>query len=113
MIWKAPDIEEVGGLLAVELDDVERRHREPGAVDHAADRALEGDVGEVVLRGFDLLGVLLAQVAQGDDLGMAVERVAVEGELGVEAAQLAVLGDDERVDLEHLHVLGEEGLVEL
>jgi succinyl-CoA synthetase beta subunit len=34
-------------LLAVELDDVEGSHGEAGAVHHAADRALERDVGEV------------------------------------------------------------------
>jgi hypothetical protein len=77
----------------------------PGAVDHAADRAVERDVGEVVLRGLDLLLVLLRLVAQRHDLGMAVERVRIEGDLGVEAAQLAVGGDDQRVDLQHLHVL--------
>src|SRR3954452_980344 len=33
----AADVEEVGRRHAVELDDVHRRHRETGAVDHAAD----------------------------------------------------------------------------
>ena len=44
---------------------------------------------------------------------MAVERVGVEIDLGIEADQLAVLGDDERIDLEQAHVLVDEGLVEL
>ena len=109
----AADVEEVRRLLAVELDDVHGRHGEAGAVDHAADRAVERDVGEVVLRGLDLLLVLLGLVAQRDDVGVAVEGVGVEGDLGVEAAQLAVLGDDQRVDLQHAHVLGDEGRVEL
>ena len=55
----AADVEEVGRLAAVELDDVHRRHREAGAVDHAADVAVERDVVQVVFRRFDLLGVLL------------------------------------------------------
>ena len=46
----AADVEEVGGLAAVELDDVHRRHGQAGAVDHAADVAVELDVVEVVLR---------------------------------------------------------------
>ena len=33
----AADVEEVGGLRAVELDDVHGGHGEAGAVDHAAD----------------------------------------------------------------------------
>jgi hypothetical protein len=44
---------------------------------------------------------------------VTIEGVAVEGHLGVEAAQVPVLGDDERVDLQHLHVLRQEGRVEL
>src|SRR5208283_4229598 len=45
----AADVEEVGRALAVELDDVHRRHGEAGTVDHAADRAVERDVAEVML----------------------------------------------------------------
>ena len=39
----AADIEEVGRLAAVELDRVHRRHRQTGAVDDAADVAVELD----------------------------------------------------------------------
>ena len=109
----AADVEEVGGAFAVELDDVHRRHGEAGAVDHAADRAVERDVVEVVLGRLDLLGVLLGLVAQRENVGVAIERVVVEGDLGVEHPELAVGGDDQRVDLEHRHVLGDEGGVEL
>ncbi len=44
---------------------------------------------------------------------MAIQRVVVEIDLGVEAEELAVLGDDQRIDLEQAHVLLDEGLVEL
>jgi hypothetical protein len=96
-----PTSRKLAGLFAVELDDVHRRHGEAGAVDHAADRAVERDVGEVVFRGLDLLLVFLGLVAQRDDVRVAEERVVVERHLGVEHAQLAVLHDDQRVDLEH------------
>ena len=43
---------------------------------------------------------------------MAVERVAVEGHFRVEHLEIALVGDDQRVDLEHLHVLLGEGFVE-
>ena len=52
-------------------------------------------------------------VAQRRDVGMAEKRVVVEVDLGVEAAQLAVLGHDQRIDLEQAHVLVDEGRVEL
>jgi hypothetical protein len=109
----AAHIEEVRGLLAVELDDVEGRHGEAGAVHHAADGAIERDVGEVVLGGLDLLLVLLREVAERDDFRVTVEGVRVEGDLRVQALQVPVRGDDERVDLQHAHVAGHEGLEEL
>ncbi len=46
------------------------------------------------------------------DVGMAEQRVVVEADLGVEAEQLLVLGDDQRIDLEQAHVLLGERLVE-
>ena len=108
-----PTSRKFAGAIAVELDDVHGRHREAGAVDHAADRAVERDVVEVVFRGLDFLLVFLGQVAQRDDIGMAKQRVAVEADLGVEADELVVLGDDQRIDLEQAHVLVDEGRVEL
>src|SRR5690606_42132891 len=57
-------VEEVRRLGAEELDDVHRRHRETGAVDQAADFTVEGDVGEVILRGFDFAFVFLANVTK-------------------------------------------------
>src|SRR3954470_22035330 len=44
---------------------------------------------------------------------MAVQRVVVERHLGVERGDLAVGGDDQRVDLDERGVLGHEGVVEL
>ena len=60
----AADVEEVGRLAAVELDDVHRRHRQAGAVDQAADVAVELDVAQVVLAGLELRRVFLVHVAQ-------------------------------------------------
>jgi len=51
-------------------------------------------------------------IAQGADVFVAVQGVAVEADLGVQNAQMAVLHDDQRVDLEHVHVLLDEGLVQ-
>ena len=97
---RAADIEEVRRRPPIELDDVHGGHREAGAVDHAADLAVERDVIELVFRRFDFLGVFLGLVAQRQDVGMAEQRVVVEADLGIEADQLLVLGDDQRIDLE-------------
>ena len=53
------------------------------------------------------------EIAQRRDVGMAIERAVVEADLGVEADQRAGLGDDERIDLQQAHVLGEKRLIEL
>ncbi len=44
---------------------------------------------------------------------MPVERVIVEGHLGVEDAQLAVRHDDQRIDFQHRHVFSKERGIEL
>ena len=66
-----------------------------------------------MFRRLDLLLVLLGEVAQRHDVGMTIERVGVKGDLGVEANKLPGLGDDQRIDLEQAHVLGDEGRIEL
>ena len=87
----AADVEEVRRLAAVVLDDVHGRHRQAGAVDHAADVAVELDVGEVVLLGLDLRRILLVEVAQRLQLLVAVERVVVEVDLASSASTLPSL----------------------
>src|SRR6185437_12318152 len=107
----AADIEEVGGLAAIELDDVHGRHGEAGAVHHAADAAFELDVVERVLRRLELGGVLLGLVAHLLDLLVAEERVVVEIHLGVERDDRAGAGHHQRVDLDHRGVEAGEGTV--
>ena len=112
----AADVEEVRRLAAGALDEVHRRHREAGAVDHAADRALELDEADVLERArLDVGRVLLVEVAQRLELRVAGERRVVEGDLRVEAGEPldrravgAALADDrERVDLDEVRVVGE------
>ena len=83
------------------LDHVHGRHREPGAVDDAADVAVERHVVEPVLGGLGLARIFLGVVPQLAHVGTAEHRVVVEGHLAVERQQLAVLGHDERIDLHH------------
>ena len=108
----AADIEEIGRRAAIELDDVHRRHREPGAVHHAADVAVELDVVEIVLAGLELGRVLLVLVAQLRDVLVAEQRVVVEVHLGVERDHVAGAGDDQRIDLDMRGIEFDEGAVE-
>ncbi len=62
--------------------------------------------------GLDLGRILLVQVAQRDDLGVAKERVVVEVELGIERHHASVAGDNQRVDLGERGVGRVEALVQ-
>src|SRR6185369_6510575 len=64
----AAHVEEVGRRGAEQLDGVHGRHGQAGAVDQAADVAVQGDVGQVELGSFDLGGILFVQVTQRHDL---------------------------------------------
>ena len=74
--------------------------------------AVEADVVQRELRGFDFERIFFRRVAQILEGGVAKERVVVEGDLRVEREQVAARGDDERVDFDHRRVGGDEGVVE-
>ena len=81
-----PMSRKLAGCAAGALDEVHRRHRQPGAVDHAADGAVEPDEAEARGSRLDIDRVLLVEVAHGLQRRVAGERRVVEGHLGVEAA---------------------------
>ena len=108
-----PASRKLAGLAARLGDDVERRHAEAGAVSEDADVAAELDVGEALLLGHRLLGVLGRPVGKLGELGMAKERVVVDRRLRVERDHPAIAGHDQRVDLDQRRVLGERHLGEL
>ena len=84
----------------------------PAPFTETADVAVERDVRQVELRGLDLGGILLVEIAHGDDLGMAEQRVVVEIQLGVERQHLAVAGEDQRIDLGERGIAFDEGPVQ-
>ena len=91
---------------------VQGGHGETGAVDHAADIAVELDVGtDAGLLGLDLHGVFLVEVAPVL-IALAEGGVVVQIDLGVEGEHAVVLGEDARIDLGQQRVGGDEGAVE-
>jgi hypothetical protein len=69
---------------AVQLDQVHRRHRQAGAVDHAGDVAVERDVVEVVLAAPRRSIGLPGEVAQRGERLLAEQRVVLDVDLAVE-----------------------------
>ena len=94
-----PTSRKLAGTAARVLDDVHGGHRQARAVHHAADVAVELDVVQAELRGFHFERILFVQIAQLDQILVAEQRVVVEVDLGVERVDLAVLRQDERIDL--------------
>lgn len=107
------NVEEVGGLTAVQLDDVHGGHGQTGTVDQAADVTVQLDEVEARLRSANLIGILLSGVAPLKDLLLPVVCVVIETELGVHAHDLVVGGLRQRVDLDLGSVLLAEDLVQL
>ena len=64
------------------------------------------------MRGFHFERIFLVQIAQFGEVLVAIERVVVESHLGVERDQVAVAGDDQRIDFRERGVGFEERAVE-
>ena len=98
----AADVEEIGRLAAVQLDQVHGRHRQAGAVDHAADVAGEGDVVEVELFGRHFLRVDLVSDRSSRPVSCAgTARCRRRSILQSSATRWPVGCHDQRVDLHH------------
>ena len=85
-----PDIQEVGRLAAVQLDDVHRGHGQSRSVDQTADVAIQGDITQPELIGAKLRLIFLARVEHLRHVLVAKQRVVIEGELRVDGQHLAV-----------------------
>ena len=64
------------------------------------------------MRGFDFERIFLVEVAQLDEILVAIERVIVEVHFGVERDQPAVAGDDQRIDFRERRVGFDERAIE-
>src|SRR5690606_34993237 len=58
------DVEKVRRLASCDFDDVHGRHSQTGAVDHAADIAVELYIIQTMLAGLDLQRIFLVDVPQ-------------------------------------------------
>src|SRR5690606_7154640 len=108
----AADVQEVGRIAAVQLDDVHGGHGKTGAVDHAGDVAVQRDVVEAVLVGDVFLLVFLRRITHLGQVRVAEHGGVVEVDLGVQHHDAVVGGDDQRVDLDQRRILVHEHVVQ-
>mmetsp|Transcript_26258 Transcript_26258/g.77645 ORF Transcript_26258/g.77645 Transcript_26258/m.77645 type:complete len:434 (+) Transcript_26258:483-1784(+) len=108
----APHVQEIGGLAAVQADNVHRGHGQPGPVHHAPDVAVQADVVEIPLVGVDLAGILLRVIPLGEDVLLTKHRIVIETDLGVGGDQLTLGILGERIHLDHGAVPADEYVVQ-
>ena len=92
----AADVAEVGGRAAGGADHVERAHDQAGAVAQHADVAVEREVGDAGLARRPLAVVFVGPL--GGQVGLPVQRVVVDGDLGVERDEPGGVADDGQRD---------------
>jgi len=92
------------------LDDVHRGHRQPRAVDHAADRAVQLDIAQSGRSRAALRVTLLVWVSKLLNLRVTPQRVVIDIQLGVDGLKIAGVVDHERVDFREGRIDGHERL---
>ena len=112
-VGAAADVEEVRRRAPDLVDDVERAHREAGAVGDDADGAVEPDVLQALVASETLALVEHLHRPELLPLGMPERRVLVEAHLGVERMHLTGRLEDQRVDLGEVAIALGEAVVEL
>src|SRR5262249_51857047 len=107
-----PDVEEISRLPAAEFNNIHRGHGQTGAVDHTTDVAVQGDVGELVLAGFDLPGIFLVQIAQGQNVLVPKQCVVIETHFRIQRHNLTFFGNNQRVDFRDRTIAFIEGVIQ-
>ena len=94
----------------MQLNDVHGAHCQARTVNHAADVAIQRHVVQFPLCSLRFTRIFLRLVAHFAQIGLAEQRVAVSAQLAVEADQVALGGDHQRVDLDQRQIaLQEDG----
>jgi hypothetical protein len=110
LVAPPPTSRKLAGNPPCSFDDVHRAHRQAGAVDHATDIAVQGHVIQFPFSRVGFALIFLAGVVHRAQLWLTVQRVAVDTDLRVEAVQVALLGDHQRIDFYQRQILVDEHL---
>ncbi len=112
-IGRASDVQEVGGLPPVVLDQIHRGHGQTGPVHTAANVAVQLHEGKPRLPSLGLGGGLRARVPQLLEPRQTPQATVVDAHLGVDRLDLPRVRHDQRIDLGHrAGVLGERTIEE-
>ena len=92
----------------MQLNDVHGAHRQARTVNHAADVTVQRHVVQLPLSSLRFTRVFLRLVAHFAQIRLAEQRVAVSAQLAVEADQIALGRDHQRVDLDQRQIALQE-----
>ena len=104
----AANIQKVGRLTAVQLDQVHRGHGQTGAIDHARDIAIQRHIVQIVRRGFPFLLILLTWIAQLRQPLLAEQGVVLDVDLRIQREHVTAAGNDEWIYLDQACVTLQE-----
>jgi len=94
----------------VQLNDVHGAHRQARTVNHAADVAIQRHVVQFPLSSLCFTRVFLRLVTHFAQIWLAEQGIAVSTQFAIEADQIALSGDHQRVDLDQRQIaLQEDG----
>ena len=96
----------------MQLDQIHGRHRQPGAVDHAADIARQRDVIQPRCLRSHFLVVYLRIVTHVSELLLPSERVVVHAHFAVQRHHAPIGGNHQRIDFQQAQVGVGEKLVQ-
>nr|GME07389.1 Uncharacterised protein [Ipomoea batatas] len=104
----AADIQEVRWLATVVLNDVHRTHREACAVNHTTDVAFQRNIVQFPLCRVRFTRIFLAWIAHFTQLWLTEQGIAIGTQFAIQTDQVALLGDHQRVDLNHRQIALQE-----
>lgn len=100
----AANVKEVSRFAAVQFNDVHRTHRQTCAVNHTTDVTVQRNVVQFPLCSLCFTRIFLRLVTHFAQIRLAEQCVAVSAQFAVEANQIALFGDDQRVDFDQRRV---------
>lgn len=114
MVGLASEVEEVGGFLSQQLEEVACCHALSSPIRNHANRSiLKCDVLKLVRHSHSFFVVELRQVAMHGKLLLPIERVIINTNVRVVRHECLVLSQHKRIDLNHLRILFQKHVIQV
>lgn len=106
-------VEEVGGLASFLLNNVHRGHGQASTVDQATDVSSNMNVVQVERLGVLLASVVLGLILLRSEIFLTEGGIRVNSDFRISGKNLVILGENERIDFNHVAVTSHEAFIDL